>query len=525
MPSVRLSLDRKGYRPGDMVVATIEVANENPSYSSARRTPRASVADAVLMEDLSVEVRGIEKLDPQWLVTPKPPSGSKQRRGERIILESSSTSIVSNVLIGHGTSKTYMVRMMLPKILPPTYRGTAVRYLYYLSSTLHWSPAVVENGNGHHSASVSGLEPVEVRMSVPVWTMPNSSGLVSEELQAGDHYGSNGIVPPFPLEIEIQWKEKGDEYSWAWASDLNFGFEDNRGSGHDSESSTMTSPTKSGSLEPAFERALSFSSQPATPKSLGKDTMEPALPTPHLKKTDEFMPSSSQLSFDSGSSALLLISISQCFTLFVISSCISSSQSGLCNNGLSLCVAVTYNRGRSYNIKMDDQVLVRFSPKNVTSTYYYGDMVAGTLQFFHDEGPRRCLEVSAVLETREVLNPSSVHPSRKNSSTITKVQSEYYEVVCDMTNTHFVFSVPMDGPPSFSTPLLTVQWILRFEFVASLPDVNWSEVEHPMLLELEQRRKGEWSMPLTVHAPLPRTHTAEKRGGETCGLDPLTGHF
>jgi hypothetical protein len=53
-----------------------------------------------------------------------------------------------------------MVRMMLPKILPPTYRGTAVRYLYYLSSTLHWSPAVVENGNGHHSASVSGLEPV-----------------------------------------------------------------------------------------------------------------------------------------------------------------------------------------------------------------------------------------------------------------------------------------------------------------------------------------------------------------------------
>lgn len=62
-----------------MVVATIEVANENTYY--ARRTQRASIVqDAVLMEDLSVEVRGIEKLDPQWLVTPKPPSGSKQRR-------------------------------------------------------------------------------------------------------------------------------------------------------------------------------------------------------------------------------------------------------------------------------------------------------------------------------------------------------------------------------------------------------------------------------------------------------------
>lgn len=61
------------------MVATIEVANENTYY--ARRTERAGIVeDAVLMEDLSVEVRGIEKLDPQWLVTPKPPSASKQRR-------------------------------------------------------------------------------------------------------------------------------------------------------------------------------------------------------------------------------------------------------------------------------------------------------------------------------------------------------------------------------------------------------------------------------------------------------------
>lgn len=32
-------------------------------------------------------------------------------------------------------------------------------------------------------------------------------------------------------------------------------------------------------------------------------------------------------------------------------------------------------RGRSYNIKLDDQVLLRFSPKNSDSTYYFSDMV------------------------------------------------------------------------------------------------------------------------------------------------------
>lgn len=74
-PSLRVSLERKVYRPGDTVVATIEVANEAPGMV------RDLVPDAVLMADLLVEVRGIEKIDLTWLVTPKPPTGSRQRKG------------------------------------------------------------------------------------------------------------------------------------------------------------------------------------------------------------------------------------------------------------------------------------------------------------------------------------------------------------------------------------------------------------------------------------------------------------
>ena len=33
-------------------------------------------------------------------------------------------------------------------------------------------------------------------------------------------------------------------------------------------------------------------------------------------------------------------------------------------------------RGRSYNIRVDDQVLLRFCPKNSDSTYYFSDMVS-----------------------------------------------------------------------------------------------------------------------------------------------------
>ncbi len=134
MPSVRVSLDRKGYRPGDMVVATIEVANENPSYSSARRTPRASVADAVLMEDLSVEVRGIEKLDPQWLVTPKPPSGSKQRRGEDLFFSLSAcprpaTLVCVCLSLSHSR---YNVRYdVKPQLVKPQGRSSLFSYIRF----------------------------------------------------------------------------------------------------------------------------------------------------------------------------------------------------------------------------------------------------------------------------------------------------------------------------------------------------------------------------------------------------------
>lgn len=41
--------------------------------------------------------------------------------------------------------------------------------------------------------------------------------------------------------------------------------------------------------------------------------------------------------------------------------------------------AAVNNRGKSYNIRMDDEVLVKFSPKNPGSTYVFGDTVGGCM--------------------------------------------------------------------------------------------------------------------------------------------------
>lgn len=149
-------------------------------------------------------------------------------------------------------------------------------------------------------------------------------------------------------------------------------------------------------------------------------------------------------------------------------------------------------------------------------------MIGGTLTFFHEEGARRCLEVSITLETLETVNRRFIHPSRRNSPTITKVQSDHYEVVADLVQTSFLFSIPMDGPMSFSTPHVSVQWSLRFEFFTTPKNVDWTRYEHPLLIE--GRDKSEWVLPITVHAPPPGTSGGHNRGEKLFSLEPLWVH-
>lgn len=67
-PQLKLEPDREVYRPGDPITITIEI--KNPTTSSS-----------LLIEKLSFEMKGIEKLDTQWFSTTKPSPDFKQRRG------------------------------------------------------------------------------------------------------------------------------------------------------------------------------------------------------------------------------------------------------------------------------------------------------------------------------------------------------------------------------------------------------------------------------------------------------------
>lgn len=74
-PTLSVQTDKDVYRPGDSISVTIEVGNSHVRDNENGFRP------SLLVEKLSFEVKGIEKLDIQWFSTQQLSAGSKGRRG------------------------------------------------------------------------------------------------------------------------------------------------------------------------------------------------------------------------------------------------------------------------------------------------------------------------------------------------------------------------------------------------------------------------------------------------------------
>ncbi|XP_057526105.1 uncharacterized protein LOC130805354 [Amaranthus tricolor] len=496
-PSLKLETDKNVYRPGNEVLITITIQNPNDPSNSHEIT--SSSERSLLVERLGFELQGVEKLDTQWFTTQKPLPGTKLRKGEHIFLDCSTRSLVSNQIISSGATKKYVVQTVLPSVIPPSYRGTTIRYMYYVRSTLSGQWLLMENGHSERNMAQSITE-VETRIPLQIWVTQKASGLLTEEGQ------TNGIVPIQTVQTDIYWKEIDGDSEWVRANDIYDGGEEGYDSSRDDVLSVSSYNPSRDSIYKAFGSSLSL--QGSASRSFREllhaeadevlhnssgDILSSKIPHVISPKLQRGNPKTSKDEDERGSSSPI---------------------------GISESVASEgYIRGRSYNIKLDDQVLLRFSPKKSDSNYYFSDMIGGTLTFFHEDETRRCLEVSITLEISETINRRFVHPSRRNSPTLTKVHSDHHEIVADMVQTSFLFSIPMDGPMSFSTPHVSVQWALRFEFFTTPRNIDWNRYGHPLMVE--GRDKCEWFLPITVHAPPSGPAAAHARTTNNLSLQPF----
>ncbi|PKA62422.1 hypothetical protein AXF42_Ash009308 [Apostasia shenzhenica] len=513
-PSFKLQTDKEVYRPGDFISATIEISNPRISKMDENESSNNEICP-LLIDNLTFEIKGVEKLDYQWFSVQKPLPGSKQRRGETAFLDCTAQSIVSKVIVPSGCSKTYMVRVELPRILPPSYKGTSIRYFYYIRSMIYGRWLCLDNDH-HDKRSVNDLIQMEARASLQIWVTQEKNNFVNGEGASL----SNAFL------MDVYWKEKDVDSEWVQANEFSDGLEEGYDSSRDEVSSVSSYTPARGNIDLAMRKSLSSQSISARLSSgdlqypLSKHPTRPLyMPLPQLSVADvadnpdeRLISSLKDLDF---SSSHYPVQRKAWNSLASVDDVGSQNAS----RSIEPMSSEGFIRGRSYNIRIDDQVLLRFSPKNSDSTYYFGDMIGGTLTFFHGEGPRRCLEVSITLEISEVINQRHLHPSRRSAPTITKVQSDYHEVVADLAQTCFVFSIPSDGPMTFSTPHVSVQWSLRFEFFTTPKHVDLNRCEHPLLVE--EREKGDWVLPITVYAPPLRAHVLNARNDMAISLGSL----
>ncbi|RLM74833.1 uncharacterized protein C2845_PM15G24930 [Panicum miliaceum] len=469
-PTLKLQTDKEVYRPGDSVTVTIEIHSPASLKDDAGQAVSGEDASSLLLDVLSFDLKGIEKLDSQWFSVPKPLPGSKLRRD--------------------------IVRVELPKILPPSYRGISIRYFYYVRSALFGRSVVLGNGDQNKNPVNTSIQ-LEARVPLQIRVSQKSSDLLNEE----------GTLPITADQLGIFWREKDEDSEWVKAND-NADLEEGYDSSKDEVSSVSSYNPSKANHEFSLRNSLStqsLSSRLSTSEPFYNQAEQPNFssysPIPRLAVSEISDDHDGGLVSPQRKLNLLLPDHPPNGQRFSPDSDRFKDDVGLPLTPKNVDPAGSegFTRGRSYNIRIDDQVLLRFSPKNSDSTYYFGDMIGGALTFFHGTGKRRCLEVSITLETSETINPRALHPSRRGSPTITKLHSEHHEVVADLHQTSFLFSIPIDGPMSFSTSKVTVQWSLRFEFFTTPEGTDPTRYEHPLLVE--KREKGEWVLPITVYAP------------------------
>lgn len=148
----------------------------------------------------------------------------------------------------------------------------------------------------------------------------------------------------------------------------------------------------------------------------------------------------------------------------------------------------------SFRLRMNDAVLVtlHLHPSCMLMEQLTpGSSIAGTLEFVDGEHEIfRCHKYTVALEFEERIRKRWRNPRRSSAilGSVHETVDETVQLTADTLSTFFMFSIPIDATPNFSTNLLSLNWGLRFHFFASKPDGG-----DPQELE--------WYIPLKISVP------------------------
>lgn len=132
-----LTLAAAAARPGETVTALLQVSCSQP--------------EALELQEVEIEFTGVERVDTSWVLPTyrraTPPINADKRKVQRYVVQSrlqaATQGTFSDLIL-----RRFVIRFTLPGWLPPTFRGTAVRYIYYLQALVKYRSAPASDNTG-----------------------------------------------------------------------------------------------------------------------------------------------------------------------------------------------------------------------------------------------------------------------------------------------------------------------------------------------------------------------------------------
>lgn len=127
-----------------------------------------------------------------------------------------------------------------------------------------------------------------------------------------------------------------------------------------------------------------------------------------------------------------------------------------------------------------------------------GDTIRGHLDF--SGAVLRCYRLTISLEQEERVQEEYAPPGGAATQPFCTRKSfgHFHSFTVNTLSTHFTFSLPLDGVANFATDVVSVSWLLRFQFIVdvdALPRHSWPFLPAPSSTHAESLQ---WTLPLTV---------------------------
>lgn len=434
-------------RPGETVRAGIELTNLEEHKA------------IYVVEGISVRCHGLEICDPGWIAQKYYAGSSILRKDGRRVIRRLFSAHASQILerlvfLAPGQNKGFSIGCPLPEKLPPSFKGTSVRYMYEIQIGVKYRQAPC----GEREAlrrSFENQEPQSIVIKKPFFVFPNYLDATQLNNKAAEE-GSIDDVPMLDVcfqsedEVMLQWSEVSDD---------------------DKTSST------DGSLSKVVSDSIESSS---TANMALRSGMSGSMT--ERGSVSRFSFAETEMSYHPQPVRRRNPSLTHAEAQMLMGTCV---------------------RPQMFNLRFGSETVVLFSfNPSVARPLRPGSTLGGVLRLSEMDRNGydqkwRCLSYTVMLETEEEVAPEWQPETFKESRIIRRLHCEHTEFTGDVLTTNFMFSIPSSAPPSFKTPLLSLRWVLKFEFEVGRP-MDWNDTGdvHQASYETEPLI---WHLPLTVY--------------------------